>query len=61
LKGKRFEKSYELMLRKEKIFFIFFLLDQKETKNQEQTIAPHQQHGIAFVQALRASPNRHFA
>jgi hypothetical protein len=30
------------------------LLDQKETKNQEQTIAPHKQHGIAFVRSSRA-------
>jgi len=32
-------------------YVFFFLLDQKETKNQEQTIAPHKQHAIAFVHA----------
>jgi len=31
-----------------------FFLDKKERKNQEQTIAPHRQHDIAFVQAFRA-------
>jgi len=33
---------------------LFFLLDQKERKNQEQTIAPHMQLGVAFVQVSRA-------
>jgi hypothetical protein len=33
----------------------FFFFDKKETKNQEQTIAPHRQHGIAFVQPSRAT------
>jgi hypothetical protein len=39
-----------------KRFILFFSLDRKETKDQEQTIAPHRRHGIAFVQVLRAAP-----
>jgi len=37
------------------------LLDQKERKNQEQTISPHWQLGIAFVQALPALTKLNFA
>ena len=35
-------------------FLLSFFLDKKERKNQEQTIAPHRQHNIAFVQSSRA-------
>jgi len=37
------------------IISFFFFLNEKETKNQEQTIPPHMQHDIAFVQSQRST------